>query len=351
MRRLGEFLFTEKIDEIIRQLDENLFLEGERFQEAWRRREEDFKNSPVREAIFSGKSYEDDPGRLKVQLEGYFKGPEGPGNASSREPGGGLKGVIAPHIDFHRGGFCYAFAHQEIMRKSPARSFIILGTAHTYTENPYSLTRKEFRTPLGVLQANQDLIERIQSQSSEDLFKDEGVHRNEHSIEFQCVFLRFLYPEPIPLTILPILCGSFQEAIEKRASPMKISSIRRFIEALQESISSLEEEVCMIASADLSHVGFQFGDREGLGEHDLRALSEEDGEMLGYLERMDEEGFFHSISEGGDRRRICGLPAIYTLLKVLKAREGKVLKYGQAFTQETQSAVSFASLAFYSLKQ
>jgi hypothetical protein len=35
------------------------------------------------------------------------------------------------------------------------------------------------------------------------------------------------------------------------------------------------------------------------------------------------------------------------MLKTLEAKEGKVLKYGQAFTRETQSVVSFASLAFY----
>jgi predicted class III extradiol MEMO1 family dioxygenase len=69
--------------------------------------------------------------------------------------------------------------------------------------------------------------------------------------------------------------------------------------------------------------------------------------MLEYAEKMDEEGFFTVISNESDRRRICGLPAIYSLLKTLEAREGKVLKYGQAFTRETQSVVSFASLAFY----
>jgi hypothetical protein len=35
------------------------------------------------------------------------------------------------------------------------------------------------------------------------------------------------------------------------------------------------------------------------------------------------------------------------MLKALEVREGKLLKYGQAFTPETQSVVSFASLAFY----
>jgi hypothetical protein len=36
---------------------------------------------------------------------------------------------------------------------------------------------------------------------------------------------------------------------------------------------------------------------------------------------------------------------IYLILE--EAREGRLLKYGQAFTPETQSVVSFASMAFY----
>ena len=45
MRRFGDFLFTEKIEEIISQLEENLFLEGDRFQEVLRQKEEAFKTS------------------------------------------------------------------------------------------------------------------------------------------------------------------------------------------------------------------------------------------------------------------------------------------------------------------
>jgi hypothetical protein len=347
MRRSGEFLFTEKIQEIISQLEENLFLEGDRFQKALRQKEETFKRASVREAAFVGKSYEGDPDRLKVRLEGYFSGSDGPGALGERGGANGLKGVVAPHIDFQRGGFCYAFAHREIWERNSSRCFIIFGTAHAAMEQPFCLTRKDFVTPLGTLNVDKDLIDAIQSRCPDDLFKDEGVHRSEHSIEFQCIFLRYLYPEPNPLKIVPILSGSFQEAIEKGISPMEIKRIRQFIEALRGAISSLGGRVCYIASADLSHIGLQFGDREGIRKYDLRILKEEDQEMLGYAERMDGEGFFSLIMRERDRRRICGLPAIYTMLKALEAKEGRLLKYGQAFTPETQSVVSFASLAFY----
>ena len=347
MRKFREFLYTEKLEEIITQLDGALFLEGERFQGALRQKEESFKKVSFREAMFAGKSYEEDPDKLRAQLEGYFKGMNGPGSLGEKKGTNGLKGVVAPHIDFQRGGFCYAFAHREIWEKNSSHCFVIFGTAHTPMENPFCLTRKDFITPLGTLNVDKELVDAIQSRCPNDLFKDERVHRSEHSIEFQCVFLRYLYPEPIPLKIVPVLSGSFHEAIEQRISPIELEPIRQFIEALKEAVSYLRRKVCYIASADLAHMGLQFGDPEGISEYGLRVLSQEDQEMLGYAEKMDGEGFFSLISREKDRRRICGFPALYSMLKTLEAKEAKLLKYGQAFTPETQSVVTFASLAFY----
>jgi AmmeMemoRadiSam system protein B len=347
MRRFGELLYTEKVHEIISQLEVALFLEGERFQEALRQKEEDFKRASVREAVFAGKSYEADPDRLRAQLEGYFTGENGPGSLGEKKSENGLKGLIAPHIDFQRGGFCYAFGHREIWERNSSSCFIIFGTAHTPMENRFCLTRKDFTTPLGTLNVDKELVDAIQFHCPDGVFTDEGIQRSEHSIEFQCVFLRYLYPEPNPLKIVPILSGSFHEAIDKGISPMALKPIRHFIEALRKAVSSLGRQVCYIASADLAHMGLQFGDGEGIREYDLRILSQEDRGMLEYAEKMDGEGFFSSISKERDRRRICGLPAIYSMLKVLEAKEGKLLKYDQAFTPETQSVVSFASLAFY----
>src|SRR4030042_2989968 len=76
MRKFGDFLFTEKVQEIISQLEENLFLEGDRFEEALREKEVGFKKASLREAAFSGKSYEKDSESLRVQLGGYFSGSD-----------------------------------------------------------------------------------------------------------------------------------------------------------------------------------------------------------------------------------------------------------------------------------
>ncbi len=347
MRKFGEFLYTEKVEEIIGQLDAALFLEGERYQTAFKQKEEDFRKLSSREAVFAGKSYEADPGKLRRQLEGYFTRADGPGSPGEKRTEQGLKGVIVPHIDFQRGGPCYAFGHREIWEGSVAGCFVIFGTAHAPMDHPFCLTRKDFVTPLGTLAVDTELVEVIQSRCPDDLFQDEGVQRSEHSIEFQCVFLRYLYPEPYPLKIVPILSGSFNEAIDRGVSPMELKPIPRFLNALEEAVSTVGREVCYIASADLAHMGLQFGDPGGIREYELEVISRKDHEMLEYAREMDGEGFFTSIAKERDRRKICGLPAIYSLLKTLRAGRGALLKYDQAFTPEMQSVVTFASLAFY----
>ncbi len=345
MRKYGELLFSEKVEEIINQLDANLLLDSDRFRETLEKERQDFRYSPTREAAFTGTSYHPDPKTLRGQIEGYFFPPDGPGKPRMENPSGALKGIIAPHIDFQRGGPCYAFAHKEVKEGSNADLFVILGTAHVEMKNYFALTRKEFNTPLGTAKCNEDFIEELLSECHWDPFEDEIVHKREHSIEFQLVFLQFLYPGK-PLEIVPVLCRSFHETIDRSVSPKEIPQIREFIAGLKKAIRSIDRRVCLIASADLAHIGLQFGDKTPASSM-LRETRDRDLEMLAYAEKVDAEGFYESIRKEGDRRRVCGFPCIYVLLNMNEAGEGRLLKYAQSHNPETQSAVTFASLAFY----
>jgi len=61
----------------------------------WKQKEEAFRDSSVREAIFAGKSYEGDPERLHVQMEAYFQDPKGPGLFGLKAEERTLRGVVA----------------------------------------------------------------------------------------------------------------------------------------------------------------------------------------------------------------------------------------------------------------
>ena len=345
MRKYGELIYREKIEETIEELDAQLLLDSERFRDTLDKEKGDFRLSPIREAAFAGTSYDRDPLALRGQIERYFSLPDGPGQPRMENPSGKLKGIIAPHIDFQRGGPCYAFAHKEVREGSNADLFVILGTAHREMKNYFGLTLKDFRTPLGTVRTNKAFIEVLSKACHGNPFEDEFVHKREHSIEFQLIFLQYLYPAK-PLEIVPILCRSFHEAIESSISPREISQIREFIEGLKEAVRTADREVCLIASADLSHIGLRFGDRDAASSM-LSETRVSDLEMLAYAERMDAEGFYDSIRKAGDRRRICGFPPIYVLLSISAFKRGRLLKYAQSQNPETQSMVTFSSLGFY----
>ena len=257
-----------------------------------------------------------------------------------------MKGVIAPHIDIGCGGTCFAWVYKEIAESSDTELFIILGTTHTDTKNLFVLTDKTFETPFGNVETDKEFLESLHKRNKTDYFEDEFVHRDEHSIGFQLVFLQYLYHQKRNFSIVPILCSSFGEADGDNNSSRQISQFEEFVSALKKTIKESKKKVCVIASVDLAHVGSRFGDQELQDEAYLKRLRSEDTEMLKYAELLDAEGFRNSIQKDHNSRKICGYPAIYTLLNVIEASEGKLLKYSQ-YADQTNSTVSFASMAFY----
>jgi MEMO1 family protein len=347
MHRFGELLYRERIQDLVDQLDEHFLLESARFREMDRRIREEFEKSPVRPMALAGESYEADPRRLEEEIRGFFRKPGGPGEPRKNGPRAGLTGVVAPHIDFRRGGTCYAFAHKAVLEAAEADRFLILGTAHGPTKMPFALTRKDFETPWGTVETDRDFLAEFERECPLNFYEDEFAHKTEHSIELQLVFLRALRPPGKPFRVVPVLCGSFHEAVARDSSPLDLPGVREFLEAARKVKARQGRGLAVIASADLAHVGTRFGDPEPPTPAALRDLREADTRMLEPVLRLDREGFFSFLRREKDRRKICGSSAIYTLLGLIDSGEGALLKYGQSLEPNAQSAVTFASVAFY----
>ncbi|MBI4829965.1 MAG: AmmeMemoRadiSam system protein B [Candidatus Lindowbacteria bacterium] len=345
MRRFGELLFKENIQDLINKLDAGLFLDSEHFRREKAKIEEEFKKASSRPAALAGKSYSQSPAELAEQIDGFFTHAEGPGLPEPGKTGDTVKGVIAPHIDFMRGGPCFAWAYKEVAERADADVFVIFGTAHAPTSLPFAITHKDFETPFGTLRSNQKLVKDIQNGAGRDFLDDEFVHRSEHSIEFQTVFLSYLFKDRQEISIVPILCGSFHEMVGSHTQPKDDTRVKGFIDALKTAAASYDGKICYVAGADLAHVGPKFGDGHPISDNFLRLLQADDLRMLERIERVDADGFFSDIEAEGDRRKICGLPPIYTMLSVMDATAGKLLKYQQ--WPDPQGAVTFAIMAFY----
>lgn len=346
MRSFGELLYRETIEDIVGKLDEGFFLENDNFRQMRDRIESDFRNSPVRPASLAGKAYDDAPEKLARELEGFFSDPEGPGlPAKKKRAGDHLKGIVAPHIDLNRGGPCFAWAYKEVAEASRAKVFVVFGTSHMPTRQPFILTYKDFETPFGPLRCNRKIAKAIQSRVSYDLLEDEFIHRGEHSIEFQVVFLKHLFRERKDISIVPILCGSFHELMAGHGDPAEDGRTSEFFSAVKEAVGEYGKEVCFVAGADLAHMGPRFGDAHAISDGFLKVLEADDRRMLDSVVEVDVKGFLANIEADGNRRRICGLPPIYAMLSVMEARTAKLLKYQQ--WPDPDATVTFASLAFF----
>lgn len=345
MRQFGQLVYREDVEGLVNQLDDALMLDNQNYKNFKKKVEEEFRDSPIRESSHAGLSYPDEAEEVKNWLGEFFNAVEK--SHPVRAGNGKLSGLISPHIDFRRGGRSYALAYRELIN-SDVDTFIIFGTSHyAEVENPFILTRKNFITPLGFAETDTRVADELAQQCSWDLFDGEIFHRQEHSIEFQVVFLQYLFGGKKRFKILPILCNSFFRMINNGESPSEDGNISTFLKLIGDIISS-NNRACVIAGADMAHVGLKFGDHEPVGESTLRWIKERDLLSLSFTENIDAQGFFKSIEEEKDKRKICGLSPIYALLSTIKAEKGKLLDYDQALEPDTGSVVSFASVGFYS---
>ena len=106
-----------------------------------------------------------------------------------KRPDGALRAALIPHIDYHRGGGTFAWGFREVFERTDASLFVIIGTSH-YSSHRFTLTRKDFKTPLGLARSDQAYIDRLVNHYGDGLFDDELAHLPEHSIELEVVFLQ-----------------------------------------------------------------------------------------------------------------------------------------------------------------
>jgi len=343
-RETGEWIALAELEAFIRQLDRAMVLDGPTFGDFLA----SYRQERVRPAALAGRSYAGTERALRAQLSQFFAHNKGAGSPKI-EPGSlsnRLRGILCPHIDYHRGGTTYTWSYKELVEQSDAEVFVILGVAHQYCRNRFALTRKDFETPLGLVPTERTYVDQITALAGRELLDDELSHRTEHSIEFQVVFLQYLLNGIREFSIVPILVGSFHDLMEAKVEPIESDDVRRFVDALRAAESACDKKVAYIGGIDLCHVGPQFGDPGTVSPDLLEEVRRFDAEMLDRAAASDPAGWFGTAAGIGNRMRVCGLAATYTMLHAMGPAQGRLLRYEQALDVQRTCCVSFASVAF-----
>ena len=186
-------------------------------------------------------------------------------------------------------------------------------------------------------------MDAVAARVGEWAYRAEIVHRDEHSIEFQAVYLKHRFGDR-PLTMVPILCGGFHALIDQGKTPREDPQFESLITAVLDAEHALGGETVYVAGADLSHVGPRFGDPplDPRAKEEIEAI---DREALRAAERGDAEGWFASIAAHADSSRICGYAPVYATLRCAAPQAGRLLVYEQS-DEKDRSMVTVAAMAW-----
>ncbi|MDD8014851.1 MAG: AmmeMemoRadiSam system protein B [Acidobacteriota bacterium] len=338
-QKKGLFIPSDQILGLINEFDTLFLLDGPRYRKAKQDLMADYQGLDTRGAALAGQAYPSEPAALRSFLEAVLNSDS---NLAPAMDARRLCALAAPHIDMETGKRVYAAGYRAVRDLGPER-IVLLGTGHAIEDGYFSLTDKDFETPFGRVKTDMDWVKALRAAGRGAVCSNDFPHRREHSIEFELLFLQHLFGSGF--TAVPILCGSFQRDLEAATRPGGIPAVGRFLTALRRLIRDSREKVLVVAGIDFSHIGLKFGHGQRAGSLLLEARKH-DHALIEAACRGDVEAFWAESRRVGDKYNVCGFSALACLLEALPEVQGRLLGYEFSQEEPTQSAVSYAAIAF-----
>jgi AmmeMemoRadiSam system protein B len=341
VRATGDLQAGMVLDQLLEALDRSGFLDSERGRAMAEEKRAAFASGRARVASHAGEGgYPEDPRDLRAVFDGYFAVPQ---RIEAERP---VRAIAAPHVSPFGGWQCYrdayAAARQAVGESAADKTFVILGTSHYGEPDRFGLTRKSFETPWGQTRAAAGLVDKLVEGAPGSVILEDYCHAVEHSIEFQVVFLQYLFGPD--MKVLPILCGSFSETILSGAGkPEDDDGVARFLDCLAE-INQTEDNLFYVLGVDMAHVGRRYGDPWG-ARAGMTDVADRDRDRIRQMELGSAGDFWMRIQENHDDLKWCGSAPIYTYLKTQPGIRGQLIEYEQ-WNIDDASVVSFAAMQF-----
>ncbi len=348
VREVDARLTRPIIEQFITDLDANGLIDTPQMRTRIDSAVRQFLQGSVRPSVLAGNVYPSDPDELRLVLDEFID--ETDSRLAPDQVPAAVEMVMCPHIDYERGWQSYGAAYSALGCAARPDIILLIGTSHSGGSSLFQLSRKDFASPLGVLTNAREAVDRIAERYGEERsFRDELLHRREHSLELQVPFLLHRFGPDAP-PIIPVLVGSFHRFLSNKCDPSEDEEVRSFVDAMAELISSLEEKgqrLLIYNGVDLSHMGLYFGDGERVSDAGLPLIESRDRQLLKTILDGDEAAMLEHMAEDCDRRRVCGFPSLYTALAIYrtagKTVRGSLIDYRQAVDPISDCIVSFAS--------
>jgi hypothetical protein len=259
----------------------------------------------IREATHAdGMWYPDNAPELIRTVDSYLK------NVEKETVHGRIMALIAPHAGYRFCGQIAAHAFKQIQGMD-FDTVVLVGCSHNYRFPGVSVYKSGlYRNPLGDVEVDKDLAERLISENSNIVFAPQ-VHAPEHSLENQIPFLQRTLSE---FKILPILMGNSD-----------IENCEMLSKALVKAL--IGRKALLVASTDMSHFP-RYDDAIKADKFTISALETLDTDLVNT--KLDE---YLDKDVPGLSCMLCGRSAVLVVMDVAKklgADSIKTLKYANS---------------------
>jgi MEMO1 family protein len=235
----------------------------------------------IHESVIAGAWYPGSAEALRQQVKGFLDG------VPDISFPGHLTTLVSPHAGYPFSGQVAAYSYK-LLEKQKFTTVIIIGPSHFVRFSGVAVyDRGGFRTPLGVVPLDHELISALEKREPRIRFVP-GAHTREHSIEMQLPFLQTIMPG---FKLVPLLIGE-----------QDLATCQWLARAISAAIK--DKSVLVVASSDLSH--FRSYD-------EARRL---DRVVMDKVSAFDPKGLSESLEKG--ECAACGGGAIVTAMLVAK---------------------------------
>lgn len=269
----------------------------------------------IRESVVAGTWYPGNRTRLLEEIQGYLE------RASGAELQGQLKALISPHAGYRYSGTVAAYAYKLLSKQRFASVVVIAPSHRAYFEGVSIYDRGGYRTPLGVMALDRDLVSALKQEDHRIHYVPEA-HSQEHSLEIQLPFLQVVMPE---CKLVPLVMGE-----------QSLATCQWLAKAVAACIG--DRSVLVVASSDLSHF------------HPYEEAKRLDQIVLDEVTEFDPQGLSNDLAS--KKCEACGGGPMVTAMLIarrLGANKSRVLHYANSgdITGDHSSVVGYMAAALW----
>lgn len=183
----------------------------------------------IRQPAVAGLFYASDTDMLRADIQNLLAAAE------SKHVLTNIFGIVSPHAGYIYSGETAAYGFN-LLRGKNYRKVVIISPSHREYFSGISIFNGDgYKTPLGIVEVDKELAQKIIEGSKTIFFGMEG-HRQEHAVEVQIPFLQTVLTN---FKIIPIVMGDQSKV---------------YVDDLADQIAkTVDNETVIIASSDLSH--------------------------------------------------------------------------------------------------